>query len=90
MDDGSLVSCSGVADPSSSTVVNLTDDVMRGMRLTKVFHDCSHHVGSLEFDESGEHCLVACPEEESILLYDSLDGTYDWGRGEKGRDRVQK
>lgn len=84
MDNGPSVG-SSATDPSSSSTVTLTDDIMRGMRLTKVFHDCSHHLGSLEFDESGEHCLVACPEEESILLYDSLDGTYDWG--EKGGDR---
>jgi COMPASS component SWD2 len=45
-------------------------------RLGKVFHDCSHHISSLEFDHCGEHCLVGCPGDESIILYDALAGLH--------------
>ena len=46
------------------------------LKLGKVFHDCSHHITSLEFDATGEYCLTGCPEDESIILYDALDGQY--------------
>lgn len=59
----------------------LTDEVMSSLRLAKVFHDSSHHLTSLEFDHAGEHCLVGCPGDESIILYDALDGVYCYQDG---------
>lgn len=46
------------------------------LKLGKVFHDCGNHITSLEFDHKGENCLVGCPGDESIILYDSVEGTH--------------
>ena len=59
------------------TAVSLTDELMKEIKLAKVFHDCNHHISSLEFDNTGEHCIVGCPGDESIVLYDALDGAYE-------------
>jgi hypothetical protein len=52
----------------------MEEGTLNKLRLGKVFHDCNHHITSLEFDCTGENCLVGCPEDESIILYDAVDG----------------
>lgn len=47
------------------------------LKLAKVFHDSNNErITSIDFDPSGEYCVVACPVAESITLYDALDGTH--------------
>lgn len=46
------------------------------LRLAKVFHESSHRITSLDFDPTGELCLVGCPEDESIILYHAVDGLH--------------
>lgn len=46
------------------------------LKLSKVFHENTHHITSVDFDSTGEYCLTGCPEDESINLYDCRDGLH--------------
>lgn len=56
---------------------SLSDEVMSGFKLAKVFTDCTGHISSLDFSHDGDHCLVGCTEDESIHLYDTIAAKYD-------------
>lgn len=54
----------------------LTDDLLEGFKMAKIFKDCSGPITSLEFSTDGEACLTASTEDESIHLYDAVLGKY--------------
>lgn len=54
----------------------LTDELISGFKIAKVFTDYSSPITSLDFSHDGEACLVGCTEDESIQLYDTTQGKY--------------
>lgn len=64
-----------MAAPPTATAP-ITDETWQGIKMAKVFRETGHHIASLEFDDSGANCFIACPEDESILLYDALEGRH--------------
>ncbi len=52
----------------------LTDELMANFKLGKVFHDCDTKITDLEFSYDGSCLLTASTDDESIHLYDAVEG----------------
>lgn len=62
-------------NPSNGNI-DLTEEIIKEFRLAKVFHHngATINITSLEFDGTGEFCLVGCSGDESIALYNCYEG----------------
>lgn len=54
-------------------VVKLTDNVVRGFRVAKVFHENNDRINSIDFTHDG-NTLISSSDDESIVLYDCQKG----------------
>lgn len=56
-------------------MVELTRELLASLQPAKQFTDnVGGPSGSLDFDVTGEFCVTTCPADDSILLYNCLEG----------------
>lgn len=55
--------------------MKLTDETVRGFRVAKIFRENTDRVSSINFSANGE-TLISSSDDDSIVIYDCLNGTY--------------
>lgn len=54
--------------------MKLTDSVIRGFKVAKVFRENQDKINSIDFSSNGEK-LISCSFDDQIVLYDCEKGT---------------
>lgn len=54
--------------------MKLTDSVVRGFKVAKVFRENQDKINSIDFSANGEK-LISCSFDDQIVLYDCEKGT---------------
>ena len=54
--------------------MKLVDDVVRSLRVAKIFRENTDRISSLNFSANGE-TLLTSSDDDSIVIYDCLNGT---------------
>lgn len=56
--------------------MKLSDSVMRSFRVAKLFKDQNtERINSIDFSHNGE-TMISSSEDDSIVIYDCLEGKY--------------
>ena len=62
-----------VTNGGSVETMNLNDNSIRSFRVAKVFRENSDRINHIDFSSNGE-TIIASSDDDSIVIYDCLDG----------------